>query len=127
MAFASKCAELVAQIPDSENFFKQLWQKPTAPKTGLLLANRAAAFKLLAIMHGKFAVRVLCEALSEPDIGDQSELILEALLKMDIPSPPYPKTTEPDRYPEGSVGVEGLAKWKQWWEEHKTEYLEAGK
>ncbi len=75
-------------------------------------------------MNNKFAVRVLCEALSEPDIGEQTALIFEALLKMDIPSPPYPKNSEPDRYPEGSVGPEGLAKWKQWWEENKNNYQE---
>ena len=114
-AFILKCAELVPQISDAEAYFKQLWQKPTLPKTGALPVRREAAFNLLAAMNNKFAVRVLCEALSEPDIGEQAALIHAALLKMDIPTPPYPKNSEPDRYPEGAVGPEGLAKWKQWW------------
>jgi hypothetical protein len=121
LKIAQTAAKMVTETPGSEKWLKDLFApQPRGAKKPAF--QRGVAIDVLAEANNKFSIRVLCEGLSAMDLGNQRAQILRAFLKMDIPSPPYPKTPPPKLEPSGAAGPEGLAKWQKWWEENKAEY-----
>lgn len=114
---ALKAGKMAAENPGAETYFKKLWKKPPEGRSGFLVRQRETSMDLLGEVNTKFSIRLLGEALSEPDLGEQARHLGRALAKMNIPGAPFSKDTMNKAYSAAS-----LEKWKAWWETHKDEY-----
>jgi hypothetical protein len=120
---AARAAELVTEIPSGDVYFKGLFAKvPSASVPGWLAKQRQAALSCLVYLHNKFAVRVVFQSLLDPDSGVETGTLGTALADMNIPDAPYSFKTRKD-----AATADGIAKWKQWLEANKAQYIEQPK
>jgi hypothetical protein len=116
-AIANKAALMATEVPGADAYFKQLFKKTPTPRTGNLVRQREVAIDALTQIHNKFSVRVLAEALLDPELDARQTDICVGLSKMNIAGAPYSKTAM-----KGTTSPEGIVKWTQWWTAHKAEY-----
>ena len=79
--------------------------------------QRDIAIESLVLVHHNFAVRLIAQALSDPELGVPIGKLGTALAKMELPSTPYSSSQLKE-----SATDDGIAKWKEWWEANKAQY-----
>ena len=119
---SAKAAELTTDIPGSEDYFKRLLRKQPSPVPGQLARMRVVALDLLVKTHTKASVRIMAEALSDPELAARPGDIGKALATMSLPDAPFTKADG------NNAGIPtGIAKWKEWWTANKGQYVEDAK
>ena len=116
---AQKAAVLVTEVPDGDVYLLNLFGPHPKPHPDGLRAQVKAAIGALQVANNKFAVRVLCTALSSDELEADPVAITTALAKMDLPAAPF----KPGAANQSST-PEARSKWITWWTENKTKYLE---
>ncbi len=117
-AFAARTAELAAELPGSETYFKGLFKKGPPAKNKNSLANqRQDAINCLVYMKQRIAIRIVAESLADPELDVDPGMLGKALADMGIKGAPYsPKERKEAASPDA------IAKWKEWYEANKATF-----
>jgi hypothetical protein len=111
---AARAAQLATELPNADAYFMKVFRK-TQPSRGEL--QRDIAIESLVLVHNNFAVRLVAQALSDPELGVPIGKLGSALAKMELPSAPFSSSQLKE-----SATDDGIAKWKEWWEANKAQY-----
>lgn len=112
-----KCAQLLTTTPGGEDYLVKLLQNTREDIPNDVYYQQVSAIKCMLLVNQKFAVRVLCSGLVDNESGGRAA---STLALMGLPDAPY--STKEEMAPSK---LDGIAKWKLWWEAHKDNY--AGK
>ena len=111
-----KCAQLLTTTPGGEDYLVKLLQNTNEDIPNDVYYQQVSAIKCMLLVNQKFAVRILCSGLVDNEIGGRAA---SALALMGLPDAPY--STKKEIAPSK---LDGIAKWRVWWEAHKDNYIE---
>jgi hypothetical protein len=111
-----KAAELATKIPGGEEYLVKLLKKKPDDSPNWVFAQQSTGIKALICANNKTAVRILCGALDEPEIGGRAA---NALANLGIPGAPYSSNNKGS---DATSNAEGIAKWKKWWNDNAYKY-----
>ena len=113
-SIGAKAAQLITTTPGGEAYLVKLLKDAKEGQPNGIYFQQVSATKCLALVKGKLAVRVLCGALADSEIGGRAA---DALASMSLPEAPYSPKTKPT-----PKRAEAVAKWKTWWDANKGNY-----
>jgi len=116
---AARSALYLTEAPTAAAYLKRLYEKQETDKPGPLKFQRTTALDCMIAAKNKFAVRTVCELLSNPELGIPPGELGLALAKMDLPAAPFTNAAR-----KGATTPEGIAKWKEWWEAPRSTNVE---
>jgi hypothetical protein len=113
-SIGTKAAQLVTTTPGGEEYLVKLLKDAREGQSNNIYFQQVSAVNCLALVKNKLAVRVLCGALADSEIGGRAA---DALVTMSLPDAPYSPKSKP-----APKKAEAVAKWKTWWDAHKGNY-----
>ena len=113
-SIGTKAAQLVTTTPGGEEYLVKLLKDAREGQPNNIYFQQVSAVNCLALVKNKLAVRVLCGALADSEIGGRAA---DALATMSLPDAPYSAKTRP-----APKKAEAVAKWKTWWDANKGNY-----
>lgn len=113
-SIGAKAAQLITTTPGGEAFLVKLLKDAREGQSNIVYFQQVSAINCLGLVKNKLAVRVLCGALADSEMGGRAA---EALSMMGLPDAPYSAKSKP-----APKKAEAVAKWKTWWDAHKGNY-----
>lgn len=91
-SIGAKTAQLITTTPGGEAYLVKFLKDAREGQPNGIYFQQVSAVKCLALVKNKLAVRVLCGALADSEIGGRAA---DALATMNLPDAPYAAKTKP--------------------------------
>jgi hypothetical protein len=113
-AMAARAAELATSVAGGEKYLIMTMKDNPDDSPPWVFGQQDTAIRCLIFARNNTAVRVLCSALDQPQMGGR---VANALANMNLPGAPYSSIHKDD-----TSSAAGIAQWKQWWKTNASHY-----